>query len=426
MCTLTAKDSIPSVEDVETWFTRSYQKSIGSTVNKESIYVNACSYFKNCRNKEALRRFLFETLGRNILDVHKDFHGIKMKRGRKSINYLKPKLAADAVTAAMPVETGKIEMTCCDDAGITTMLEQSKMPCYNDAGRTVMLEHSEVTGCDAANTTAMPENSEMIGCNDGGRAAISEQSEMISCHGVGTAEAVPGQSAMIGCDDTGTTAMPEQTTGCDGIDADTAVVIPGHREITSCKDPGTSVVPGESAMIVFKDTGTTAIPKQSKETFYNDLGTTATLEESEMTSYDDDGTTASPNNSNVTRSDHVDRDAIPEQVTGCDDPDTGAIGGHREMTGCNNLGISTIPERNEIDCNDADTAQSQYYFDVDLGANMDKVNDRNKTSKLASLSDEEMLPEKEYVDRVFERRSILSRSWSNLQIKEIRPQDLNC
>ena len=144
-----------------------------------------------------------------------------------------------------------------------------------------------------------------------------------------------------------------------------------------------------------------------------------------MTSYHGDGTTASPQNSKLTRSDHVDRAVIPEQMTDCDDPDTGANGGHREMTGCNDLGIGTIPEWNEmIVCNDADTAQSRYHFDVDSGAKMDEVDESNKTSNVAPMSDEEMLPEKESVERVLERRYILSRNWSNLQIKEIRPKDL--
>ena len=37
--------------------------------------------------------FIFEILGRNIFDVHKDFRGIRMKKGRGTIHHLRPKIA---------------------------------------------------------------------------------------------------------------------------------------------------------------------------------------------------------------------------------------------------------------------------------------------------------------------------------------------
>ena len=51
---------------------------------------------------------------------------------------------------------------------------------------------------------------------------------------------------------------------------------------------------------------------------------------------------------------------------------------------------------------------------------------KTKKNDLVSLSDEKMLQGIAPRDGVFERRSFLSRSWSNSQIKEIRPKDLNC
>ena len=35
---------------------------------------------------------IFEILGRNIYDVHKDFGGVRMKKGRKTIHHLRPKM----------------------------------------------------------------------------------------------------------------------------------------------------------------------------------------------------------------------------------------------------------------------------------------------------------------------------------------------
>ena len=35
---------------------------------------------------------IFEILGRNIYDVHKDFRGVRMKKGRKTIHHLRPKM----------------------------------------------------------------------------------------------------------------------------------------------------------------------------------------------------------------------------------------------------------------------------------------------------------------------------------------------
>ena len=50
--------------------------------------MNACHYFDKFTDKETMRRFIFETLGRHILDVHKDFKGVKIKKGRKTIMHL--------------------------------------------------------------------------------------------------------------------------------------------------------------------------------------------------------------------------------------------------------------------------------------------------------------------------------------------------
>ena len=60
---------------------------------------SAGEHFKGYASKEALHRFIFEILGRNIFDVRKDFRGIRMKKGRKTIHHLRPK-----ITMAVPGE----------------------------------------------------------------------------------------------------------------------------------------------------------------------------------------------------------------------------------------------------------------------------------------------------------------------------------
>lgn len=47
-----------------------------------------------------MHRFIFEILRRNIYDVHKDFRGVRMKKGRKTIHHLRPKM-----TMAVPGES---------------------------------------------------------------------------------------------------------------------------------------------------------------------------------------------------------------------------------------------------------------------------------------------------------------------------------
>ena len=63
---------------------------------------------------------------------------------------------------------------------------------------------------------------------------------------------------------------------------------------------------------------------------------------------------------------------------------------------------------------------------IDCDIQMEVVNEKKEANDIASLSDEKPLQGEENKDIMFERRSFLSRSWSNLQIKEIRPKDLNC
>ena len=48
------------------------------------MMMNACHYFNRVANKESLYQFIFGTLDRQVLHVHKDFQGVKLK-GRKTI-----------------------------------------------------------------------------------------------------------------------------------------------------------------------------------------------------------------------------------------------------------------------------------------------------------------------------------------------------
>ena len=74
---------LPSSQDVENWFRRTYKRSPSKSVTKKSVFLNACHYFNRVANKEALRCFVFEILGRHVLNVHRDFQGVKLKKREK-------------------------------------------------------------------------------------------------------------------------------------------------------------------------------------------------------------------------------------------------------------------------------------------------------------------------------------------------------
>ena len=178
---------------------------------------------------------------------------------------------------------------------------------------------------------------------------------------------------------------------------------PEQIEMTGKDITGLEETPDQTEMTDVTDLEETPVHGEMTDV----IGLQETPEQIKMMDKDATGLEETPEQIDKTGTDVIDMERTPEQskVPGSDETGLGILPQHSGMRG------------SEINLTD---------FEADFDVNVEEVDEEKETNDLVSLSDEKMLQGITLTDGVFERRSFLSRSWSNSQIKEIRPKNLNC